>query len=135
MVKMIGTLKRETQVVFYQNLIDTVQQFDNMDANFEFHPEILAMKDRLSTREVMIDKEAAFIKEEPSKSGQDKHRHWFVDFPVLTYLQGDERSLTMVHLADPKSERKTFSLEQGDKFLSFVDRFSDSPEVQISVLV
>ena len=126
---MIGTLKREAQVVFYKNLIDTVQQFDNMDANFEFHPEILAMSDRLSTREIMIDKEAACLKEDPSKSSPDKPRYWFVDFPVLAYLQGDARSLTMVHLADPKSERKTFTLEQGDKFLSFFDRFSDSTEV------
>lgn len=67
MVKMIGTLKREAQVMFYKNLIDTVQQFDNMDSNFEFHPEILATKDRLSTREIMIDKEAAFVKGDPSK--------------------------------------------------------------------
>lgn len=67
MVKMIGTLKREAQVMFYKNLIDTVQQFDNMDANFEFHPEILATKDRLGTREIMIDKEAACVREDPSK--------------------------------------------------------------------
>ena len=53
--------------MFYKNLIDTVQQFDNMDANFEFHPEILATKDRLGTREIMIDKEAAFVKGDPSK--------------------------------------------------------------------
>lgn len=53
--------------MFYKNLIDTVQQFDNMDSNFEFHPEILATKDRLSTREIMIDKEAAFVKGDPSK--------------------------------------------------------------------
>ena len=88
MVKMIGTLSRETQIKFYRNLTETMSHFDTMESKFEFHPEILAMKDKLSTREIMVEQGTA-MKEEGNKTYYMNKRYMFVDYPVLTYLQAD----------------------------------------------
>ena len=57
MIRMIGTFNKETQTLFYKNLTNAMAQYDNMQSKFEFHPEIMMMKDKSSITEVIIDKE------------------------------------------------------------------------------
>lgn len=110
MAKMIGTLSKETQIKFYRNLTETMSHFDNMESKFEFHPEILAMKDRLSIREIMVEHGTAMQIVGPNKKIFMNKRYMFVDYPVLTYLQADKQTLTLVHLADSTANRMTFTL-------------------------
>ena len=76
------------------------------------------MKDKSSIKEVLIDKKAI----------QEGKRFWLIDYPVLCYVEQDKCRLTMAHLADPQSKKKTFPLDEDDTFVAFVDRFPDSKD-------
>ena len=62
--------------------------------SLDFHPEILALKEKERVREVILDKPAIGL----------THRFWITDQPLLCYLSLDEqdrmKNLIMVNLLD-----------------------------------
>ena len=44
---------------FYENLTKAMSRYDNMQPNFKFHSELLALADKRAIKEIMIDYQVA----------------------------------------------------------------------------
>ena len=131
--------------------------------HFQFHPELLALAEKQNIKEVVFRKRQIQYDDINRKGYQPKvKRFWSTDYPLLSYAvpaQDDDaednlesvldqfqgydtlikdivvRGVVMAHLSDPTAQKVTFSLEEDETFVAFVDKFPEQREASIGFLV
>ena len=94
-------------------------------------PELLAFKDQREITKIEL--------QNPYFDTNKPKRFWITDYPILCYYQrsqDDNRDhLMMVNLIDQDCRQVDIPLEDGQEFLSFVDRKNSRHAAIINVLV
>ena len=50
-------------------------------------------------------------------------------------MQQDSRNIIMAHLADPEARKKKFSIDSEEVFMAYVDKYPESKNASIDVLL
>ena len=88
------------------------------------------MKEKENIREIILNRDTINFKK----------NFWTTNFPILCYVQNEDKQLVMVHLSDPEAQteaqRMVFDIEDNHKFISFVETYLDaSKDAPITVLL
>ena len=110
MVRLLETFKKQTQVIFYRRLAQIMSRCDFLnEGTMKYTPELLALIEKESLIEVMLDNPAInkvknFKTSHGDKTKTELRRFWITDYPILCYLKKDNnderKELVMTHLAD-----------------------------------
>ena len=120
-------------------LADVMYRSDFMEEESSFHPELLALNERGTVTEVMLQNPVFKTTDDQSEQNHPSSNQVFYisDYPLLCYLaqEGDCQKLVMIHLADQLHPQKAFELQENEKFVQFVDQTQSKHSASIMVLL